>query len=405
MSIGPIHTSSHATSHSTRMDLYSGLLLMFATILALIFANQPFLYEIYSELKDLSFSVGFIDTHWRLTKPLLLWINDGLIVIFFLLVGLELKREMVAGQFKNKKQMILPAMGALGGVVVPAIIYLAFNFDTLFGARGWAIPTATDTAFVLGILALISRHIPLSLRLFLLMLAIFDDVAAISVIALFYTHHLSWLSLFFTSLCISVLLLMNYFNVRRIDCYVVVGLVMWVFLLKSGVHATLSGVILGFIIPYQIKNHDESPLVKFEHALKPWVYFFTLPVFAFINAGIVLTDTTWGDFLNPITMGIAMGLFLGKQIGVFGFSWVVIRCGFSKLPHNCSWRQLYGGAVLCGVGFTMSLFIASLSFDTTGMLGWDNDRLGILLGSLLSGVLGYIVLCTAKSPHKIRKPS
>lgn len=374
------------------IELTGGLFLFLGTVLALVFANHSDLQILYANLKNLHFTLGFTDVQFALTKPLLLWINDGLMVIFFLLIGLELKREILAGHLTDKQQVLLPLIAALGGVIFPAIIYLAFNMNHPLTQQGWAIPVATDIAFVLGVLALLSKHIPKSLRIFLLALAIFDDLAAIIIIALFYTHHLSFLSLLISFACIGVLMLLNRLNVKRISVYIAIGFIMWVSVLKSGVHATLAGVVLGLIIPYKIKDSTFSPSVWLEHGLQPWSAFFILPLFAFVNAGVNLTDTTFRDFLDPVTLGIVLGLVVGKQVGVFSFTFLTVRCGFAKLPENVSWMQLYGAAVLCGIGFTMSLFIASLSFDSSVMLNWDNDRIGILLGSVISGIAGYLLL-------------
>ena len=367
-------------------------MLLVATALALIFANHPALHDIYVNLKDLNFTVGFADINWALTKPLLLWINDGLMAVFFLLIGLELKREILDGHLSDKKQIFLPAVAALGGVIFPAIIYLIFNMDHPLTNKGWAIPVATDIAFVLGVLALLTKHIPKSLRIFLLALAIFDDLAAILIIAFFYTQHLSLLSLFISLFCVAILMTLNVLNVKRLSFYIFIGLIMWVSLLKSGVHATISGVVLGLIIPYKIKGSTDSPLWFLEHGLQPWTAFLILPLFAFVNAGVNLQNANFNSLLDPVTLGITLGLFLGKQIGVFSFAFIAIRCGLAKLPEGTQWMQLYGGAVLCGIGFTMSLFIASLSFDSSIMLDWDNDRLGILLGSVISGIAGFFIL-------------
>jgi len=369
-----------------------GLLLFLATALALFLANHPVLHELYQTLKNISFTIGFPEPNLMLTKPLLLWINDGLMAIFFLLIGLELKREILIGHLSDKRQILLPAVAALGGVIIPAVIYLVFNIHDPMTSKGWAIPIATDIAFVIGVLALLGKHIPKSLRIFLLALAIFDDLAAILIIAFVYTQHLSYLSLLISLLCIAILVTFNFFNVKRVSLYISVGLIMWVSLLHSGVHATIAGVVLGFIIPYNIKYSTESPLLFLEKGLQPWSAFLILPLFAFANAGVNFQYVGWATLTDPVTLGIAFGLFLGKQAGVFSFAFIAIRCGLAKLPEDINWLQFYGGAVLCGIGFTMSLFIASLSFDTAVMLNWDDDRIGILLGSLLSGITGYLIL-------------
>ena len=335
----------------------------------------------------LSLSVFF-----EIAKPLLLWINDGLMALFFLLVGLELKREFLEGDLSQPGQITLPAIGAVGGMLVPASIYAALNYQDPAAINGWAIPTATDIAFALGILSIIGSRVPLQLKVFLTSLAIFDDLGAIIVIALFYTEQLSVTSLVVAAVVIAILFTMNRRGVTSTSHYLFFGIILWVAVLKSGVHATLAGVALALFIPLHGKKDKRSPLKSLEHNLHEMVAFIILPVFAFANAGINLSGVGLEQVLSPVPLGIVLGLFIGKQIGVFGFCWVMIKLGFAKLPEAMNWRLLYGASLLCGVGFTMSLFIGSLAFEQTGDNLIFQDRLGIIIGSLISGVLGYLII-------------
>jgi NhaA family Na+:H+ antiporter len=371
---------------------------MGAAVLALLIANSP-LAGFYDLLLGMPAEVRLGPL--ELAKPLLLWINDGLMAVFFLLVGLEVKREIREGQLSQPSQVILPAVAAIGGLAIPALVYVWFNRADPIALNGWAIPAATDIAFALGVLYLLGERIPLSLKLFLMTVAIFDDLAAIVIIALFYSGALSLLALALAGIALLILLTMNLTGVTRIAAYIIVGTVLWVLVLKSGVHATLAGVALAFAIPLQTENgheHDEvevshhSPLHHMEHALHPWVAYGILPLFAFANAGVPLAGMSLNTLTHPVPLGIATGLFLGKQFGVFGTSWLAIRLGLASRPPNAGWRQLYGTAVLCGVGFTMSLFISSLAFEHTGVDNLNVARLGILAGSFLSAVIGYLVL-------------
>ncbi len=369
------------------MEAFAGIVLIVASLIALIVANS-FLYPWYHDFLSSKFYIGF--NNFQLTKPLLLWINDGLMALFFLLIGLELKREIMEGQLSKLSQVILPGIAALGGVLVPVLIYIYFNHDNAQLLKGWAIPAATDIAFALGILALLGPRIPLSLKVFLMALAIFDDLFAIIIIALFYTSDLSALSLFLAFATIVLLMILNRFNVRHISVYLFFGALLWLFVLKSGVHATLAGVVLGFCIPLNLKKNIKiSPLKYIEKKLHPWISYFVLPVFAFANAGVPLSGFTIEDLTHPLTLGIMLGLFLGKQIGVFTFSYTMIKLKLAKLPEDSSLWQLYGVSVLAGIGFTMSLFIGTLAFDQDYS---DTSRAGILLGSLFSALLGYVFL-------------
>ncbi|MEJ2466861.1 MAG: Na+/H+ antiporter NhaA [Candidatus Thiodiazotropha sp.] len=374
-----------------KQDSSSGILLIFAAVLAMVLVNSP-LSWLYDSLLSTPVEIRVGALH--LDKPLLLWINDGLMAVFFLLIGLEVKREFLEGELSRPDQIILPGLGAVGGMVVPAAIYLWLNQGDALALNGWAIPAATDIAFALGVLALLGDRVPVSLRIFLMALAIFDDLGAVLIIAVFYTADLSFMSLMFALAAVVVMLGMNLFKVTRVDAYMVVGAILWVAVLKSGVHATLAGVIVGMMIPLRDpKDPQRSPLKTVEHSLHQWVAFFIVPVFAFANAGVSLEGTSFDSLLEPIPLGIAAGLFIGKQVGILLFCGVAIWFGFAKLPTGASWWGFYGTSVLCGIGFTMSLFIASLAFEQGGsdviVLG---DRLGILLGSAISAVMGFFLL-------------
>lgn len=398
-----------------QLEASSGLILMGAAVLALLVANSP-LASAYQALLDVpaEVSIGPLEV----AKPLLLWINDGLMAIFFLLIGLEVKREIRGGELSEPSRVILPGVAAVGGIAVPALVYVWFNRASAVALDGWAIPAATDIAFALGILYLLGERIPLALKLFLMTVAIFDDLAAIVIIAIFYSGDLSALALVLAGVALVVLFLMNRRGVTRIAAYVVVGVALWVFVLKSGVHATLAGVALAFAIPmsgrhedghqeegrhdddHQSGEHAHSPLHYMEHALHPWVAYAILPIFAFANAGVPLSGMSLDTLVDPITLGIAGGLIVGKQTGVFGVSWLAIRAGLAQRPSGVSWLQLYGVSILCGVGFTMSLFISTLAFEHTGVDNVNVARLGILVGSFLAAIAGYIVL--RGTPHPTR---
>ena len=366
----------------------SGILLILSAVLAIIMANSP-LSSYYSLLIETPVNVS-IDT-FSINKPLLLWVNDGLMALFFLLVGLELKREFLEGELSDKRNIILPALGAIGGMAVPAMIYVFLNKDDPAAIQGWAIPAATDIAFALGILSLLGSRVPISLKIFLTSVAIFDDVGAIIIIALFYTSKISLGALIFCLFCMAALWLMNKSGIERRRYYLYVGLLMWIAMLKSGVHATLAGAVLAMFIPITTRS-GKSPLKTMEHELHSMVSFFILPFFAFCNAGLYLGDISMSQITHSIPAGIALGLFVGKQVGVFGLCWLGIQLGLTKLPNNMTWGSLYGIAALCGVGFTMSLFIGSLAFAESDSNMIVDERLGILLGSIASGLLGYFVL-------------
>lgn len=372
-----------------RLESASGLLLVAAAILAMVIENSPASY-LYDDLLNIPIAIQ-IGT-FVIAKPLLLWINDGLMAVFFFLVGLEIKREVLDGELSNPQQIVLPAIAAIGGMAAPAAIYILFNMHDAVALQGWAIPAATDIAFALGVLSLLGNRVPPALKLFLLTLAIIDDLGAIIIIALFYTDGLSLTSLLVAAAAIGILYTMNKRGVLSIASYLLIGFVLWAAVLKSGVHATLAGVLLAFFIPLRTSDPaQQSPLRHLEHDLHPAVAFAILPIFAFANTGISLTGLTPADLLDPIPLGIAAGLLIGKLLGVFGCAWLSIKTGLAKLPERCTWLDMFGVSVLCGIGFTMSLFISSLAFEQVTHDIAD-DRLGILVGSLLSALIGYAIL-------------
>jgi|TARA_B110000902_G_scaffold91481_1_gene108704 NhaA family Na+:H+ antiporter len=370
----------------------SGIILMFAAICAMALANSP-----WSTWYDLLLDVPVVVAigSFEIAKPLLLWINDGLMALFFFLIGLELKREFLEGNLSQPGQIMLPAIGAVGGMVVPALFYVSLNYDNPSALNGWAIPTATDIAFALGILAIIGAKVPLQLKVFLTSLAIFDDLGAIIIIALFYTEQLSVLSLVVSASILTILFVLNRENVTDTSPYIFFGLILWVAVLKSGVHATLAGVVLAFFIPIKGKRDEPSPLKSLEHNLHSTVAFIVLPIFAFANAGISFVNVGIEQVMSPVPLGIILGLVVGKQLGVFGLCFVAIKLGFAKLPEQVNLQLLYGVALLCGVGFTMSLFIGSLAFEQNPGIPLYQERLGIVIGSFISGVLGYLVIKNA----------
>lgn len=373
-----------------KLETAGGILLMAAALVALILANSPLapLYDLLIST-PVDIRIGALEV----AKPLLLWINDGLMAIFFFLVGLELKRELLEGELSKKENIILPAAGAVGGIAVPGLVYTWFNYQDPVAMQGWAIPAATDIAFALGILGMLGSRIPVSVKIFLTSLAIFDDIAAIIIIALFYTANISGLALLFTVACLPLLYYLNRKGTENKFPFLLIGLFMWVAMLKSGIHATLTGVILAFFIPLKPDARTGISMLKsLEHDLHGTVAFFVLPVFAFANAGIAMSGISLDLVLHGVPMGIAAGLFIGKQVGIFCVCWLIIRLGFTTLPKGMNMAALYGTALLCGVGFTMSLFIGSLAFEETGANLLFDERLGIIVGSTLSGITGYLVL-------------
>lgn len=386
--------SLHRLKEFLRLEAAGGIILMFTAAAALILANSP-LAELYLWLQQIPGTVQL--GALTISKPLLLWINDLWMAVFFFLVGLEIKRELLEGQLSSRTEVLLPAVAAAGGMVVPSGIYAFLNWSDPETLSGWAIPAATDIAFALGILALLGARAPLSLKVLLTAIAIIDDLGAIVIIAAFYTAQLSFASLYVAGGAVLVLLVMNRLGVVRVAAYVLVGAVLWVCVLKSGVHATLAGVITALAVPLRARDAEgRSPLRHLEHILHPWVAFLILPAFAFVNAGVSFAGISFADLLEPVTLGIALGLFVGKQIGVFGPLWLAIRFGLAPMPVGATWAHLYGVALLCGVGFTMSLFIGGLAFETSG---FDAPvRIGVLTGSVLSALVGYAVLRFIASP-------
>lgn len=374
------------------MESAGGIILMAAAVLAMIAANSGAagLYHLFTET-PVEVRVGAL----QIAKPLFLWVNDGLMAIFFFLVGLELKREFMEGELSRPANVLLPAIGAVGGMVVPVAIYVFLNSENEAAMRGWAIPAATDIAFALGILTLLGSRVPVSLKVFLVSLAIFDDLGAILIIAIFYSGDVSTPALMAASACLVVLAIINRRGVTSISSYVLIGVIMWIAVLKSGVHATLAGVVLAAFIPMRDpRDPEHSPLRTLEHDLHQIVAFGVLPLFAFVNAGIDLGGIGFGDLFHDVPLGIAAGLFIGKQVGIFLLCALAIKLGIARLPDGAGWGGLYGVSILCGVGFTMSLFIGSLAFENVALdqeLVFD-ERLGIILGSLLSGIMGYLVL-------------
>jgi NhaA family Na+:H+ antiporter len=376
-------------------EAFGGIILMFAAVFALVLDNSPLAW-LYDGLLStpMTIEIGAL----KLGKPLLLWINDGLMAVFFLLVGLEIKREMIAGELSSRQQVVLPGAAAIGGMLVPSLIYMAVTWGEPGLASGWAIPAATDIAFALGVLSLLGNRVPLALKVFLLALAIVDDLGAILIIAVFYTSDLSVTMLAGAGVAAVALLVLNRLKVRAIAPYVLVGIALWVFVLKSGVHATLAGVVLAFAIPMnrpEGAGEGSSTLERLEHRLEPWVAYAIMPLFAFANAGVSLKGLSVGTFLAPLPLGILLGLFLGKQFGVFAAVWLTVKAGWARLPQGATWTQVYGVACLAGIGFTMSLFIGTLAFE--GQAEAAGVRLGVLAGSVMSALLGYGLLRWAKA--------
>ncbi len=428
---------THPLQNFLHQEASGGILLIICTIAALTWANSPFAAS-YHHLWNtyLSIDLGGMALKYTLHH----WINDGLMVIFFFVVGLEIKRELIAGELSSIKQASLPIAAALGGMIVPAAIYFLLNSGKE-GSAGWGIPMATDIAFVVGILALLGKRVPLSLKIFVLALAIVDDIGAVLVIAVFYTSNISMNSLMLAGVILLILILMNKIGVRNLLLYSLAGIVLWLAFLKSGVHATVAGVLLAFTIPAssrintkkftgdtqlllqefnnagehgnniltnserlavidEIENNCEkilTPLQKFEHGLHPWVAFAIMPVFALANAGVSIGEGLGTALLHPVSLGIILGLFFGKQIGIFSFSFIAIKLGLAAKPQGVSWTKIYAAAILAGIGFTMSLFIANLAFNSAELL--DIAKVGILTGSLISGIIGFFILKSALKPE------
>ena len=371
-----------------KLEAASGILLLISAIIALLISNSQYSEIYFISLQKYIF-VGI--NNFGLKLSVLHWINDALMAIFFFFVTLEIKREFIQGELSNVKQALLPIIGAIGGMLVPALIYIFINFGNNETLNGWAIPSATDIAFSIGILSLLGSRVPISLKVFLTALAIIDDLGAIIIIAFFYTGDLSYKYLVLLIIAFTFLLLLNKLNIKKFLPYLIIGLSLWFFTHESGIHATISGVLLACTIPHRKKEHDFSLLTKIEHSISPYVAYYIMPLFAFANAGVSLQGLSLTSFLSPVPLGILLGLFIGKQIGVFVFSYISIKLGYAQMPNSSNWLSLYGVGILTGIGFTMSLFVGNLAFiENTQYL--DGVKIGVLSGSLLSTVVGYFLL-------------
>jgi NhaA family Na+:H+ antiporter len=371
-----------------KLESASGLVLLFSAAIALIISNSDFA-NLYFDTLNTYFAVGIAS--FKLKLSVLHWINDVLMTIFFFLVSLEIKREMVQGELSNPKQALLPIIAAVGGMLVPALIYVFININSPDTIKGWAIPSATDIAFSLGVLSLLGKRVPLSLKIFLTALAIIDDLGAIVIIAFFYSGNIQVTYLILMGLALVVLIFFNRFNIKIFLPYLIVGILLWDFTHQSGIHATISGVLLALLIPHNTKEKSKSLLLKLEHSIAPYVAFGIMPLFAFANAGVSLEGLGLSTLLNPVPLGIVCGLFFGKQIGVFFFSYVSVKMGLAQMPNQSTWTNLYAVGILTGIGFTMSLFVGNLAFaDAKSNL--DGVKIGVLVGSLLSTLVGYFLL-------------
>lgn len=372
-----------------RLESAGGILLFLAAFMAILVANSPFA-GLYHSLLNLPVAVSV--STFEIAKPLQLWINDGLMALFFFLVGLELKREVVEGELKDPRNIMLPGIGAIGGMAAPALLYLMFNYQDPYARHGWAIPAATDIAFALGVLALLGSRVPIALKVFLTSLAIIDDIGAIIIIALFYTSKVSLTALVTALLCIPFLAYLNRKNFTSKGLYMFFGLIMWAATLKSGVHATLAGVVLAMFIPMRDNSNPKySPVKRMEHDLHSIVAYFVLPVFAFANAGISFSGMSSDQVFHTVPLGVAIGLFLGKPLGIFGLCFIALKAGV-RLPDGMTSKTLFATSMICGIGFTMSLFIGSLAFGDAGSHIEFDERIGILFGSFLSGLVGFVLL-------------
>ena len=371
-----------------KLEAASGILLLISAVIALYVSNSDF-SNLYFDTLDKYIFIGI--NEFGLKLSVLHWINDALMAIFFFFVTLEIKREFLQGELSSLKQAMLPIIGAVGGMLIPALIYIIINIDTPTTLNGWAIPSATDIAFSIGILSLLGSRVPISLKVFLTALAIIDDLGAIVIIAFFYSGDLSIKYLILILIAFIFLLILNRFSVKRFFPYLIVGLFLWFFTYKSGVHATIAGVLLATVIPHRKKEHDFSLLIKVEHGVSPYVAYFIMPLFAFANAGVSLEGLTLSSLLEPVPLGILLGLFVGKQLGVFVFSYASIKLRLATLPNNSNWLSFYAVGVLTGIGFTMSLFVGNLAF-IENMEYMDGVKIGVLSGSLLSTIVGFILL-------------
>ncbi|MDN3682477.1 Na+/H+ antiporter NhaA [Vibrio tapetis subsp. quintayensis] len=375
-----------------KLESAGGILLVIAAAIAMIVANSP-LNELYTSVLH-TYVAGMSISHW---------INDGLMAVFFLLIGLEVKRELLEGALKSKETAIFPAIAAVGGMLAPALVYVLFNSGDPQAMQGWAIPAATDIAFALGIMALLGKRVPVSLKVFLLALAIIDDLGVVVIIALFYSGDLSTTALLAGFLATAALFFCNMKHVTKLRWFMIIGFILWFSVLKSGVHATLAGVVIGFAIPLKGNPGERSPLKHMEHTLHPYVAFLILPIFAFANAGISLEGISMSSLTGMLPLGIALGLLVGKPLGIFSFSWLAVKMGVAKLPKGVNFKHIFAVSVLCGIGFTMSIFISSLAFTGTSAEFDTLARLGILMGSTTAAVLGYFLLHVSlpKEPAKI----
>jgi NhaA family Na+:H+ antiporter len=379
-----------AIAEFMRLESSSGIVLFIVAVFALIVANSPFsdlYYEFFHDPIVLQFG------QWQMSTNLILWINDLLMAIFFFLVGLEIKREIYEGELNSLAKVSLPGIGALGGIVFPALFYVVLNWHDPIAMRGWAIPTATDIAFALGIMALLGDRVPVTAKLFLMALAIFDDIAAIVIIAAFYTEDLSWIALAGVVITVIAVTIVNRLRISRLLPYMLIGAVMWALFLASGIHPTIAGVLLAFAIPLKChKNPEYSPLHFLEEKLHPWVAFIILPIFCFANAGVSFSGTPMSELFSEVPLGIILGLFVGKQLGIFGTTWLAVKMGWAPMPKGANFKALYGAALICGVGFTMSLFIGNLAFTDPTSDYPALVRFGVFAGSMLSGLMGYLFL-------------
>lgn len=369
-------------------DASPGIILVFSAAIALILANSPFMVS-YNDF--LEFPVHLQLGDFVIAKPLVLWINDGLMALFFFVVGLEIKRELFYGQLSQPEQIVLPFLAAIAGILFPALIYVAFNYQDAVAMNGWAIPSATDIAFALGIFILFGKHLPASLKLFLLSVAIIDDIGAVIIIALFYSQDLSTTSLIIAGIGLVILFIFNRLELSNKTPFVLVSIIVWAAVLKSGVHATLAGFAVAWFIPIA-KEKSKSMSYQIEHGLHSWIAFFVLPIFAFANAGVSLTGVSISELFTPVSIGIMAGLFVGKQLGIFTICWLAIKLKLCQLPKGATWSQLYGVCLLCGVGFTMSLFIGSLAFEEQGLAYQTQVKIGVLIGSLVSAIAGAMLI-------------
>ena len=374
-----------------KLEAASGLVLLFSAIVALVISNSDFSDD-YFNILNFHFTIGV--KNFGLNMSLIHWINDALMAVFFFVVTLEIKREFLHGELSKRKQALLPIVGAIGGMVVPAIIYIYINFETGSTLKGWAIPSATDIAFSIGVLSLLGSRVPISLKIFLTALAIIDDLGAIIIIAFFYSSELNYTFLFMMLFFFLILLILNRLNIKKFTPYLLVGIFLWYFTHGSGIHSTISGVLLALTIPHSKTNKDFSLLLKLEHYLSPYVAFAIMPLFALANAGVSVSNLSISTLLNPVPLGIVCGLFFGKQIGVFVFSYLSIKLKFAEMPNNSNWYKFYGVGILTGIGFTMSLFVGNLAF-VNDVQHIDGVKIGVLAGSLLSTLIGYFWLLIA----------